>query len=727
MKKSFALLFAMVSLWAQAQYSTPGTGVIWNLDSLVTNSAGAVIRDGDNYEVTETVIIQPTDALNILENVTVLFHELTGIESSGILTIDAPVQAMFTAIDSTSVNKWNGIKLLSDHVTNIKNATFSFGGGMRVLTGTFSVDGSIFYKNFYNSDSYTSSAALDISGFANVTNCIFTFNQRGAIASGSNIACRANIRNNYIFGNTTENTNRPQINMGPSGPNDTTFIVGNTVIGNGSTNSGGIAYSSLVGMAGNVVIDSNFIDQNRYGLTLTGSPINGAVRYNTVTNNNIQSDPNLGGSGLNFTASSASSDLQAMVTGNIISGNHWGITIIGYPQVNMGDSALAAFNPGGNQFSDNGNNGILYDLYNNGPVAQTAMYNCWGVASQDAASIETVVFHVVDDLSLGRVTYMPSCAFQTVFNVQNESGLPLSGVAIAVENFDETLITDANGSTAAMLPPGNHLFTASLDGYNDFNGNYTVVPGINTVNIEMESSTPQYYTLTFQVNNPDGAPLETVTIEVDGQPVALQTNSEGMVSVELTDGIYNYTATLLNYEPNSGSVEIDGAAITEFIILYPDTTTLYTVTFFVDSNIGILDGVEITINDTLLITDNGGIAAIQLTNGTYPYIATAIDFSTVEGTVVVWGEDVEESVFLYTGTNDLLTQELSVYPNPVINRLYFNGIQVDEVGVYSTSGTLLMLFKTVDGFIDLGRLEAGSYLLRIYSGNKLMTKLIVKQ
>ena len=87
MKKSFALLFAMVSLWAQAQYSTPGTGVIWNLDSLVTNSAGAVIRDGDNYEVTETVIIQPTDALNILENVTVLFHELTGIESSGILTI----------------------------------------------------------------------------------------------------------------------------------------------------------------------------------------------------------------------------------------------------------------------------------------------------------------------------------------------------------------------------------------------------------------------------------------------------------------------------------------------------------------------------------------------------------------------------------------------------------------------------------------------------------------
>ncbi len=727
MKKSFALLFTLASLWAQAQYSTPGTGVTWNLDSLVTNSAGAVTRNGDHYEVTETVIIQPTDALNILENVTVLFHELTGIESSGILTIDAPAQALFTAIDSTSVNKWNGIKLLSDHVTNIKNATFSFGGGMRVLTGTFSVDGSKFYNNFYSSDSYTSSAALDISGFASVTNCIFTFNQRGAIASGSNIACRANIRNNYIFGNTTENTNRPQINMGPSGPNDTTFIVGNSVIGNGSTNSGGIAYSSLVGIAGNVVIDSNFIDQNRYGLTLTGSPINGAVRYNTVTNNNIQSDPNLGGSGLNFTASSASSDLQAMVTGNIISGNHWGITIIGYPHVNMGDSALATFNPGGNQFSDNGNSGILYDLYNNGPVAQTAMFNCWGVASQDAASIETVVFHVVDNLSLGRVTYMPSCAFQTVFTVQNESGAPLQGVEISVEELNESLYTDATGIATTMLSPGNHLFTASLAGYNDFNGNVTVIPGTNNVNIEMTGSAPQYYTLTFQVNNPDGDPLEAVNIEVEGESTALLTNSEGMASIELPDGIYNYTASLLNYEPSAGTVEIDGGDVMESFILYPDTTTLYTVTFFVDSNIGILDGVEISINDTVLVTDNGGIAAIELTNGTYPYTATAIDFSTVEGMVVVWGEDVEESIFLYTGSDDQLFQDLLIYPNPVVNRLYFEGTQVDEVGVYSTTGTLLLQLKTVGGSIDLGRLEAGTYLLRINSGKKQLTKLIVKQ
>lgn len=222
MKKLFTLLFLFTALLVKAQYSTPGTGVNWNLDDLVTNSEGTVIWNADHYEFTNTLTIAPEDAVNILEDVTVLFHELAGIESNGTLTIDAPVQAIFTAQDSTlTANRWRGFRLIADHVTHIRNATFSFGGGIRVQTGTFSIDGSTFYKNFYKSGSsagsYSSAAALDISGYASVTNCSFILNQRGAIASGSNVPCAAIIRNNYMFGNTTENSNRPQINMGPAG------------------------------------------------------------------------------------------------------------------------------------------------------------------------------------------------------------------------------------------------------------------------------------------------------------------------------------------------------------------------------------------------------------------------------------------------------------------------------------------------------------------------------
>ncbi|MDD3892835.1 MAG: T9SS type A sorting domain-containing protein [Bacteroidales bacterium] len=560
MKKLFTLTLLLAGLLAQAQFSTPGTGVNWNLDSLVNKSGGAVTWNDDHYEITTTLTILPADSITVFEDVTLLFHELAGIESEGTLLIDAPVQSVFTSIDTTATtNRWRGFKLLENHVTHIKNAKFAFGGGLRVQSGTFTIDGSTFYKNFYKSGSsagsYTSGAALDISGNAEVTNCNFTLNQRGAISSGSNVPCRAIIRNNYIFGNTTENSNRPQINMGPSGGSDTTYIVGNTIIGDGNTRAGGIAYSSLLGLAGNVVIDSNIVDLNRYGITLTGSPINSAIRYNTITNNNIENNPAVGGSGLNFTASNESSNQQVMVTGNIISGNLWGITIIGYPQVNMGDSAAATFNPGGNVFSDNGNEDMLYDLYNNGPVNQTAMYNCWGVETQDSASIETVVVHIVDDPTLGRVDFMPSCAFQTTFIVQDDAEALLSDVEIEIEDQDESLTTNANGAASVMLPPNSYNFTATLEGYKVYAGNVTVVYGNNTVNIVLET----LYTVTFTVEN------MIAGSEIQINQETLIPNEDGIATIELPNGEYPFTLTAPEYPTFNGTVTVDGEDVEVFI------------------------------------------------------------------------------------------------------------------------------------------------------------------
>ncbi|MDD2548533.1 MAG: T9SS type A sorting domain-containing protein, partial [Bacteroidales bacterium] len=507
------------------------------------------------------------------------------------------------------------------------------------------IDGSTFYKNFYKSGSsagsYTSSAAIDISGNAEVTNCNFILNQRGAISSASNMACRAIIRNNYFFGNTTENSNRPQINMGPSGDSDTTYIVGNTIIGNGNTRVGGIAYSSLLGLAGNVVIDSNIVDLNRYGITLTGSPINGAIRYNTVTNNNIENNPAVGGSGLNFTASNAGANQQVVVTGNIISGNLWGITIIGYPQVNMGDSAAATFNPGGNVFSDNGNEGVLYDLYNNGPVNQTAMYNCWGVETQDSTSIETVVVHIVDNPELGRVDFMPSCAFQTTFIVQDEAETLLSGVEIEIENQDEALTTNANGVASAMLPPNSYNFTATLEGYSVYSGDFTVAYGNNTVNIVLE--------------------------------------------------------------------------------------TLYTVTFIIEPWESVITGLEIEINQETLVPNEDGIATIELPNGEYPYVVTAPEYDTVESTVTVNGEDVEEFITISTAIHNPLISTLRVYPNPVVDRLILEGAKIDAAEVYSITGKLLLQLEQVNGFIDLSSLNKGVYLIRVQSQDLETTIRVVKE
>lgn len=90
--------------------------------------------------------------------------------------------------------------------------------------------------------------------------------------------------------------------------------------------------------------------------------------------------------------------------------NLWGITIVSGGNVNIGklcvDSTDSEFNPGLNVFVNNGNNGILYDLYNNSPNTIYAQGNTWNVEVQDSVSIEEVIYHKNDDPNLGEVIFM---------------------------------------------------------------------------------------------------------------------------------------------------------------------------------------------------------------------------------------------------------------------------------------------------------------------------------
>lgn len=409
MKYLFCLSFLFLSFIAYTQYTTPNNGINWTIDSLTQHSSGAVIKTNNLYIITSPIIISAHDSICIVKNDTILMRENTYIENNGYLLINPPDSIVITGENILTNYPWLGIKLNENHKTYINKAHFFYAGGIKSFKGKFTATNSIF-RNFFNSSgtSITSGGAIEITGAANIENCKFISNQTAAINSAANTLSPIIIRNCYFYDNVTENSNRPQINLGPTGANDTSFIVGNTVIGNNHQQSGGIAFASLVEVEGNVVIDSNIVKNNRYGITLTGAPINGKIRHNTLIDNNIQNNPNLGGSGLNFTSNSTTLTQKAVVTGNNIRGHLWGITIIGTPEINMGDTSSNNFNPGLNYFINNGNNGNLYDLYNNSTKTQYAMLNHWGVSEQDSANIETVITHSADDPNLGQVFFMPA-------------------------------------------------------------------------------------------------------------------------------------------------------------------------------------------------------------------------------------------------------------------------------------------------------------------------------
>ena len=83
MKKLF-LLFVLLSSQLPAQYTTPNTGVNWNLDDLVANSGGTVAGAFPNYIINNKVTISALDRVYVIPGSNVVFSGSTsGFEIYG--------------------------------------------------------------------------------------------------------------------------------------------------------------------------------------------------------------------------------------------------------------------------------------------------------------------------------------------------------------------------------------------------------------------------------------------------------------------------------------------------------------------------------------------------------------------------------------------------------------------------------------------------------------------
>lgn len=398
MKKLFILLALFLISESYANYTTPGTGVSWNLDSLVNNSSGSVTVSGSDYFFNDTLTISSSDTIKILTNVIMKFKTGVFIDINGILIVNPPDSAKITAQDTTL--KFLGLKFedLSDGSV-LKKLIMEYGNAIRMLDCNILIDSCTLRYNTLSS-SFSSGAISFFRSNSIVSNCRIFRNRRAAIVSGANIASSPQILNNIIYENNSDNANVPQINFGATG-SAPMIIRGNTITGL-FTNCGGISFLP-VGSIPNAIIENNIIKHNRYGIAIAGGNSNIYINNNIIDSNNIQGDPNLGGSGINFNGSATQ---NSIVTRNIIRGNLWGITVQSTAKPNMGDlSSPDTTDIGLNQIYGNGNSGQIYDLYNNTVDSLKAENNYWGTPDLD--SVEAHIFHKPDNASLGKVDYLP--------------------------------------------------------------------------------------------------------------------------------------------------------------------------------------------------------------------------------------------------------------------------------------------------------------------------------
>lgn len=467
MKKIFTFIVTalVVTGTIHATFVSPGTGKTYTFADLAKITTSGVVELNNAYVVSRDFTIAPGDTLAIQNGDLIQLADGVTITVNGFADFAPSDTAHVTSDSPESMPK--GFKFSHDNAgAKLAHVAFDYVGfSLGHANGTFIAQNCSFsHYNAAMSSSATINFYISCSGNV-IQNCRFIEGQTAAIASGANIPVGITISGNYFYHNNTRNTNRPQINLTCAGDNDVE-ISHNTIIGGQFTKVGGIGVSNMLGMdfQGKTTIKDNRIEDNRYGIALTGG-MNLEIIGNHLLNNKYETNPNMGGSGISLYDSNGAANVY--IQGNHIENSLWGITVIGSPKVNAGrltevepgttDFYLKA-NPGENTFINNGNSGVLYDLYNNGQGTIYAQGNTWNVAIQDSTSIEEVIVHQADNANLGLVIFMPARtpgAIETVetlstpvetryYNLAgSRSSTPFQGLNMEVTRFSDGTVRTA--------------------------------------------------------------------------------------------------------------------------------------------------------------------------------------------------------------------------------------------------------------------------------------------
>ncbi|MGO3181219.1 MAG: T9SS type A sorting domain-containing protein [Aequorivita sp.] len=478
MKKLFLstyfVFFAIAISFAQ-DYTTPNTGVTWTLDDIAAASPTTITVSGTDYSLLENLIIAENDTVIIDSDLTLSIDADLRITVFGAFTVDSD-EVTITALDENA--PYDGFRFEENSVVNIQNATIEYGGGLKVINEDFTLNNCTLSNNV--SGVSTGSVVSLSRGTPQITNNTFQFNELPAVSSAANRQVSAYIYNNYIEGNNQSNSNRPQINMGTTMATDTLKIIKNTIIGDPEmTRVGGIAVSNLTGGSILAAIDDNIISGNRYGITVVGSNTFAYIRNNVIEDNDTEGNPAIGGSGISL--NNGGGAYEVIAYRNEIRRNLWGITVIGEATLNLGDDMD---NPGENIFSENGNGGETFAIYNNTANTILAKHNCW-IEDQESTEeeVEDVIFHSVDDSSLGEVIFEPFLCgvlgvaddsvqnfnfypnpvkneinFNNIFSFEKVEIYGLQGDLVSSEN-----ISEGQQTLAIELPTGVYLVKFSND------------------------------------------------------------------------------------------------------------------------------------------------------------------------------------------------------------------------------------------------------------------------
>lgn len=410
MKRILPILLLIIGLAASlnAQWVSPGNGSTYTLPDLVDVTDGVVTNGPNGFVIHADLTISTNDILKIDDQVVRIDVDEVLVTINGSM-----VCANSNRVKFYGLNETKHFSMRFENATDcyINKMYFSDGAGIKVIESEVTFDD---VKFVYFTRDYCNAVIDILNCDPTIKDCYFMLNHGSAISSPANGESSPQILNCDFDTNVTDNVNTPQINLGPGG-NDTIRIVGNEIYTiMAQWHVGGVSVADLASVGSTkVLLKDNIIRDNRYGYNQQGYTISSVIVGNQFLDNNHEENPMNGGSGISIYGSSTNN--KAVLRNNVITGNLWGITAIFLHDIDLGTEDDWGYN----EIHDNGNGGMIYDLYNNASYDIMAVGNKWG--STDYDEIESHIYHQADDPSLGLVTFYPYVGSEGVEEYNLES------------------------------------------------------------------------------------------------------------------------------------------------------------------------------------------------------------------------------------------------------------------------------------------------------------------
>lgn len=425
-------LFSLTLL--NAQWVSPGDGTTYTFPDLVNITNGVVTNGTNGYLINADLTISANDVLKIDDQVLRVDIDAVLITINGTMVCTNANRVRFYGLNET---QHFSMRFENATACNLHNMYFSDGAGIKVIESEVTFDD---VKFVYFTTEYCHSAIDIMNCNPTIENCYFLLNEGAAISSPANGQSSPKILN-CEFDSNVDGANMPQINLGP-GSTDTIYIVGNLVDGTyASFHTGGISVADLMGTGETkILLKDNIIKNNRYGYNQQGYRLSSTIIGNEFLDNHHEDNPMNGGSGISIYGMDENN--KAIIRNNVITGNLWGITAIYFHDINLGTED----DWGNNEIHDNGNGGVVYDLYNNSTCNIMAVGNDWGTTSEE--EVEDHIVHQNDDPSLGLVTFIPFIGYDGM-NETCASGFEVSPNPISNGSF--SLVLDEKTSSELVI------------------------------------------------------------------------------------------------------------------------------------------------------------------------------------------------------------------------------------------------------------------------------------